>query len=100
MFYELLRQGSIRSIVSEKEIKNAIFAPPETTRAYFRGRAVARFNHAISSIQWDEIAFKNGSNSRLVRLPEPADDERLSRLNELVRQECEFEEFFRAIANL
>ena len=62
----------MRSIVSEKEIKNAIFAPPETTRAYFRGRAVARFNHAISSIQWDEIAFSNGARSHLVTLPEPS----------------------------
>ena len=69
LFYELLRQGSIRHIVSEKEIKDAIFSPPETTRAYFRGRSVARFNHAISSIQWDEIAFKNGARSQLVTLP-------------------------------
>jgi proteasome accessory factor A len=100
LFYELLRQGSIRSIVSEKEIKNAIFAPPETTRAYFRGRAVARFNHAISSIQWDEIAFRNGAHSRLITLPEPADGERLAALNGLVSEDGEFEDFFRAIASL
>jgi proteasome accessory factor A len=97
LFYELVRQGSMRSIVSEKEIKNAIFAPPETTRAYFRGRAVARFNHAISSIQWDEIAFKNGARSHLVTLPEPAADERLEALNELVREDEEFEDFFSAL---
>jgi len=77
LFYDLLRQGTMRSIVSEKEIKDAIFAPPETTRAYFRGRAVARFNHAISSIQWDEIAFRNGRRTQLVTLPEPATDARL-----------------------
>ena len=56
--YELLRQGSMRSVVREEEIKGAIFAPPETTRAYFRGRSVARFNNAIASIQWDEIVFR------------------------------------------
>jgi proteasome accessory factor A len=95
--YELLRQGSMRSIVSENEIRTAIFAPPETTRAFFRGRAVARFNHAISSIQWDEIAFANGGRSHLVRLPEPARDARLEALNELVSGETEFEEFFRAL---
>ena len=68
LFHELARQGSMRSIVSEDEIKSAIFAPPETTRAYFRGRSVARFNDAITSIQWDEIAFTNGASSHLVTL--------------------------------
>ena len=70
LFHELLRQGSMRSIVSEEEIKSAIFTPPETTRAYFRGRSVARFNDAITSIQWDEITFANGARSHLVALPE------------------------------
>ena len=98
LFYELVRQGSMRTIVSEEEIKAAIFSPPETTRAYFRGRSVARFNHAITSIQWDEIAFGNGKQIQVVRLPEPAGGERLEKLNELVNAEAEFAEFFRALA--
>ena len=100
LFYELLRNGSMRTIVSEEEIKSAIFTPPETTRAYFRGRSVARFNDAITSIQWDEIAFANGMRSHLVSLPEPASDARLEALNGLVREETEFPEFFRALTGL
>ena len=98
LFYELQRQGSMRTLISEKEIKDAIFSPPETTRAWFRGRAVARFNHAISSIQWDEIAFSDGRKPRVVSLPEPVDDERLEELNKLVNAENEFDDFFREIA--
>ncbi len=98
LFYELARQGSMRSIVSEEEIKSAIFTPPDTTRAYFRGRSVARFNDAITSIQWDEIAFANGAKSHLVTLPEPAVDARLEALNALVREETAFPEFFHALA--
>src|SRR5947207_1581984 len=97
LFFELQRQGSMRSLISEKEIKDAIFSPPETTRAWFRGRAVARFNHAISAIQWDEIEFRSGRAARLVTLPEPAGDERLDALNELVDAENEFDGFFRAL---
>src|SRR5207245_10012967 len=55
LYYELVRQGSMRRIVNEDEIKISIFTPPETTRAFFRGRSVARFNDEITSIQWDEI---------------------------------------------
>jgi len=100
LFYELQRQGSMRSLISEKEIKDAIFTPPETTRAWFRGRAGARFNHAISSIQWDEIAFSDGKKSRVVRLPEPAGDPLLEKLNALVDAETEFPDFFRELAEL
>ena len=57
LYYELVRQGAMRRVVTEAEIKRAIFAPPEDTRAYFRGRSVARFNSEIKSIQWDEIVF-------------------------------------------
>ena len=86
LYYELLRQGSIRRVVTEEEIKAAIFTPPETTRAYFRGRSVARFNDAIESIQWDEMVFRNGKAALSVRLPEAALDDRLQALNVLVRE--------------
>src|SRR5207245_5313033 len=57
LYYELARQGSVRRLVKEEGIKTAIFTPPETTRAFFRGRSVARFNNQIASIQWDELVF-------------------------------------------
>ena len=98
LFYELLRQDSMRSIVTEEEIKAAIFNPPETTRAFFRGRSVARFNDAITSIQWDEIAFANGRHTQVVHLPEPAGDERLEALNAASRDARDYEEFLRSIA--
>jgi hypothetical protein len=59
---------------------------------------VARFNDAITSIQWDEIAFANGARSHLIALPEPAADARLDALNALVRDETDFGDFFRELA--
>ena len=93
LFYELVRQGSMQTLAGDDEIKQAMFTPPETTRAWFRGHSVARFNHAISSIQWDEIRFSDGKKSRLVKLPEPA-GQGLERLNTLVNAENNFEQFF------
>ena len=49
LHHELVRQGTMRRLVSEEEIRQAIFTPPAETRAYFRGRAVARFNRANQS---------------------------------------------------
>jgi Pup amidohydrolase len=80
----LVRQGSMRRFVSEEEIRDAIFTPPRTTRAFFRGRAVARFSSQITSVQWDEIEFAGlGGRTRVV-LPEPRIDDRLRQLNALI----------------
>ena len=91
LYYELLRKGLIRRVAKEDEIKTAIFNPPETTRAFFRGRSVARFNDQIASIQWDEIVFANGTYSCRVALPEAAMDARLEALNHAARngKDCE-----------
>jgi len=98
LYYELMRQGSMRRVVTEDEIKMSIFTPPETTRAFFRGRSVARFNDEISSIQWDEIVFANGSQSRRVALPEAFLDARLEALNHAARNGKDFAEFMKALS--
>jgi Pup amidohydrolase len=100
LYYELARQGSMRRIVSEDEIKVAIFTPPETTRAFFRGRSVARFNDEITSIQWDEIVFANGSQSRRIALPEALLDARLDALNHAAANGKDFAEFIRALSEI
>jgi len=100
LYYELLRKGLMHRITTEDEIKVAIFNPPETTRAFFRGRAVARFNDEISSIQWDEIVFSNGAYSHRVALPEAAMDARLEALNHAARNGKDFPEFMSAVAQI
>jgi Pup amidohydrolase len=100
LYYELLRKGLMRRVTTEEEIKAAIFNPPETTRAFFRGRAVARFNDEISSIQWDEIVFTSGAYSCRVALPEAATNARLDALNHAARNGKDFLEFMSAIAQV
>jgi Pup amidohydrolase len=100
LYYELLRKGLMRRITNEEEIKAAIFNPPETTRAFFRGRAVARFNDEISSIQWDEIVFTNQANSFRVALPEPAMNARLDALNHAAHNGKDFSEFLSAVLQI
>jgi proteasome accessory factor A len=100
LYYEVLRKGLMRRVTTEDEIRSAIFNPPETTRAFFRGRTVARFNDEISSIQWDEIVFANGAYSCRVALPEAAMNPRLDALNHAARNGKDFSEFITAIAQI
>jgi Pup amidohydrolase len=100
LYYELLRKGLMRRVTNEEEIKTAIFSPPETTRAFFRGRAVARFNDEISSIQWDEIVFTNEAHSFRVALPEAGMNARLNALNHAARNGKDFAEFLSAVLQI
>jgi proteasome accessory factor PafA2 len=100
LYYELLRQGTMRRFVAEAEIKRAVFTPPGDTRAFFRGRSVARFNAQIKSIQWDEIVFANGASPQRVQLAEPNDNPRLAALNKAAREAADYPEFIRAVAAL
>ena len=59
-----------------------------------RGRAVARFNENIESIQWDEIVFVDETGSLRVSLPEPlANDPVLHELNAAVAEAKDFGDF-------
>jgi proteasome accessory factor A len=85
LYYELARTGQIRRVVTEEAIRHAIFYPPEGTRAFFRGRAVARFNAEISSLQWDALSFGENAKALTFNFPHPAFDPELDRLNSLIR---------------
>jgi proteasome accessory factor A len=85
LYYELVRGGQMRRVVSEDDIRNAIFYPPSGTRAFFRGRAVAKFHDDIASLQWDAVTFGGKSPALTVELRHPAFDPDLDRLNALIR---------------
>ncbi len=85
LYYELARTGEMRRTVTEEQIRHAIFYPPDGTRAFFRGRAVARFSQQLSSLQWDSLTFGYGSSALTFGFPHPAFDPEMDRLNSLIR---------------
>jgi Pup amidohydrolase len=68
LYNRLVSRGSMRRLVSEEEVREAITAPPEDTRAYFRGRCLERYPNAIAAASWDSVIFDLGRES-LVRIP-------------------------------
>lgn len=68
LFQQLSSEGRIRRLVTPDDICRAMAYPPETTRAFFRGRAVARFGAAIKSLQWDEIVFQSDAGEIVANL--------------------------------
>jgi len=100
LHFELVRQGRMRRLLSEDAIKNAIFGPPETTRAFFRGRAVARFTSQIQTIHWDEVVFGHDSTQTRVAFNHASEDERLFQLNEIMRAAVNYDDLIYRIHKL
>ncbi len=68
LYNRLVSRGSMKRLVNEEEVREAISSPPEDTRAYFRGRCLERYPTAIAAASWDSVIFDLGRES-LVRIP-------------------------------
>ena len=68
LYNRLVSRGSMRRLVSEDAVLAAMNTPPEDTRAYFRGRCVAKYPDRLAAASWDSVIFDVGRES-LVRIP-------------------------------
>jgi len=68
LYYRLAAGGRVERLVAEQEIVKATTEPPEDTRAYFRGRCLAKYAPQIAAAGWDAIIFDIGRET-LQRVP-------------------------------
>jgi len=68
LYNRLVARGSMKRLVTEEEVRRAVTAPPEDTRAYFRGRCLERYPAEVAAASWDSVIFDLGRES-LVRIP-------------------------------
>ena len=68
LYHRLVASGRIQRLFSDDQVESAISDPPERTRAYFRGRCVAKFGSALVAANWDSLVFDTGEDS-LKRVP-------------------------------
>ncbi len=59
-------------ILDPEEVRRSVTEPPETTRAYFRGKCLQRWASAIAAANWDSLVFDLGADPlRRVPMMEP-----------------------------
>jgi proteasome accessory factor A len=68
LYYRLAAAGRVERLVAEQEVTRATAAPPEDTRAFFRGSCLARYAPQIAAAGWDAIIFDIGRET-LQRVP-------------------------------
>ena len=68
LYNRLVARGRMQRIVSDDDVLRAVEHPPEDTRAYFRGRCLAKFPAEVAAASWDSVIFDVGRDA-LQRVP-------------------------------
>jgi proteasome accessory factor A len=68
LYHRLVHRGSMRTLIEPAAAVAAMSAPPEETRAYFRGECLRRYPESVAAASWDSVIFDVGAQS-LVRVP-------------------------------
>lgn len=69
LYHRLLEAGAVERLVADEDVRAAVADPPEDTRAYFRGRTIARFGAHVSAASWDSVVFDVPGAPTLQRVP-------------------------------
>jgi len=69
LYARLVARGQIDRILRDDEIAAAVTSPPEDTRAYFRGRCLAKYAERIAAASWDSVIFDIPGRDSLQRIP-------------------------------
>lgn len=69
LYAALVRKGRMRRLLTDEEIERARFDPPTDTRAYFRGRCMARYPQSVVAAAWDSLIVEVPQRRSLLRIP-------------------------------
>jgi proteasome accessory factor A len=69
LYHRLLERGQIERLVTAEEVDRAVGEPPPDTRAYFRGRCLAKYGEHVAAASWDSVIFDVPGRGALQRVP-------------------------------
>ncbi|WP_369122482.1 depupylase/deamidase Dop [Marinitenerispora sediminis] len=69
LYNRLVARGRMRRLLEDAEVRRAITEPPQDTRAYFRGRCLAKYADSVAAASWDSVIFDLPNRDSLQRVP-------------------------------
>lgn len=61
--------GRLRRLTDDAQVAHAMAAPPEDTRAWFRGECLRRYSDSVAAASWDSVIFDVPGFEALQRVP-------------------------------
>jgi Pup amidohydrolase len=72
LYQRAAASGRMERLTTDDEVVRAMTEPPEDTRAYFRGRCLARYAPALVAASWDALIFDlDGQTLKRVPMLDP-----------------------------
>ncbi|GAA3689739.1 depupylase/deamidase Dop [Arthrobacter ginkgonis] len=68
LFHRLAARGMVETLLPAESVAAAVAAPPEDTRAYFRGRCLTDFPDDVVGASWDAVIFSVPGRAGLERV--------------------------------
>jgi proteasome accessory factor A len=68
LYHRLVSRGAMQTLITADAAVAAMSAPPDDTRAFFRGECLRRYGTSVAAASWDSVIFDVGRES-LVRVP-------------------------------
>ncbi|GIG01784.1 depupylase/deamidase Dop [Catellatospora citrea] len=68
LYHRLVARGAMKTLLDPESTRTAMTEPPDDTRAYFRGRCLAKYASEVVAASWDSVIFDVGREA-LVRVP-------------------------------
>jgi proteasome accessory factor PafA2 len=69
LYHRLAARGRVERLVDEADVVRAVEEPPDDTRAYFRGRCLAKYGKDVAAASWDSVIFDIPGRDSLQRVP-------------------------------
>lgn len=69
LYHRLVSAGQIDRLLTDDDILRAVTEPPHDTRAFFRGRCLAKFASEVAAASWDSVIFDLPGHESLQRIP-------------------------------
>ncbi|MEU0487671.1 depupylase/deamidase Dop [Nocardiopsis sp. NPDC006139] len=69
IYNRLAARGRVKRLLEEPQVQRAVTEPPEDTRAYFRGRCLAKYADSVAAASWDSVIFDLPGYDSLQRVP-------------------------------
>ncbi|MGM7667324.1 depupylase/deamidase Dop [Microbacterium sp. A93] len=67
LYQALVRRGSIRRMVTDQDLDDAVARPPRDTRAWVRGRTVEAFGRHVVGASWETLLLRQDGTGPLYR---------------------------------
>src|SRR6476469_4024856 len=69
LYHRLVQLGRIDRLLEDTSVERAMHAPPDATRAYFRGRCLQKYADSVAAASWDSVIFDLPGRESLQRVP-------------------------------